>query len=148
MRDALYTLFADKLLLPQPAVSWLLDVWDVIQTLDDYADDEPVSRERLDQLIWLTLVQMPHSTFARAHMDSLAPMLATAVLKWQASDSAEREGAADARSYMWRAGYYDLVLLVYSLCHGPDAARRGGARLILSTYGESLDDYLQEFSHA
>jgi hypothetical protein len=145
--ELLYSRLRDALELPEPAAAWLLDVWEMIQTLDDYADHDEVSRERLDRLVWLTFVKMPGNPFFLANAATLTPALATAALKWQASDSAEREGAADARSYMWRAGYYDLVLLVHLICHGADAARLD-ARSILEMYGESLDDYLQEFSHA
>jgi hypothetical protein len=119
----------------------------MIQAFDDYADHDEVSRERLDQLIWLAMVKMPGNPFFLANASTLTPALAIATLKWQASDSAEREGAADARSFVWRAGYYDLVLLAHLICHGADAARQD-ARAIMEMYGESLDDYLQEFSHA
>ena len=69
--------------------------------------------------------------------------MAVQLLKWQASDKAERDGRADAKSFMWRAGYYDLVLFVNLLCNGPSAPIAP-----LSLYGETLADYLKEFPHA
>jgi hypothetical protein len=59
----------------------------------------------------------------------------------------ERAGNADAKSYMWRAGYYDLVLLVIQICHGYEKALLA-APSVMSLYGETLADYLGEFEHA
>ena len=130
--------------LPADAVSWLLDLWNSIQTLDDYADSYHVGRPELDALIWRTLVGMPGNAWFLANAAALLPAVAQMVLKWQASDTVERAGKADARSFVWRAGYYDVVLMAVLLVHGPEAAQRT-AHLVLSLYGEKLDDYMAEF---
>lgn len=78
---------------------------------------------------------------------TLVPLLANAILKWQASDHVEREGDVDARSFMWRAGYYDIILTVVQLCHGQEVAKES-AHLIMRMYGEKYEDYLEEFSNA
>jgi len=130
--------------LPGACVEWLLDIWETIQTLDDYADGDPVSRERLDALIWRTLVGLPGNAWFAQNAGQMIPALAAMVLKWQASDRAERAGEADARSFVWRAGYYDLVLMAVLLTHGEEAARRV-AHLVMHLYGERLEDYLAEF---
>lgn len=130
--------------LPADAVAWLLDLWECIQTLDDYADGDPVGRPALDALIWRTLVGMPSNPWFAAHAGALLPAVAQMVLKWQASDTVERAGHADARSYVWRAGYYDVVLMVVLLVHGHDAARHT-AHLVLSIYGETFEQYREEF---
>jgi hypothetical protein len=87
---------------------------------------------------------MPQNTFFSRHVTELAPLLGSMVLKWQASDRVEREGNASAQSYVWRAGYYELVLAAVRLCHGPVAAA-SVAHKVLGMYGEKLDDYLTEF---
>ena len=136
--------FSQGFALPAPCVEWLLDVWHAIQTLDDYADGDPVTREQLDGLIWRVLVQMPGNPWFAQHAGQLLPAMATMVLKWQASDRAERAGQADARSFVWRAGYYDLVLMAVLLTHGADAAAKV-SHLVMQLYGESFADYLSEF---
>lgn len=73
--------------------------------------------------------------------------MAVNILKWQASDRAEREGHADAMSFVWRAGFYDIVLMVVQLCHGRQVAQ-SCAHHVMGLYGEKLDDYLKEFNHA
>ena len=134
----------ETLMLPTEAAEWLLMLWQAIQTFDDYADGDQVERQALDATIWNTLVAMPQNPFFMRHASSLLPVLSTMVLKWQASDRVEREGSADARSFTWRAGYYELVLMAVQLIHGP-AAAPSVAHKVLGIYGENLDSYLAEF---
>jgi hypothetical protein len=142
--QALHANFSQGLMLPDDCVAWLMEVWHAIQTLDDYADGDAVSREDLDDLIWRVLVQMPGNPWFLKHATQVLPAMATMVLKWQASDRFEREGHADARSFVWRAGYYDLVLMAVLLCHGAQAASKVG-HIVMQLYGESFEDYLAEF---
>jgi len=125
--------------LPAEAVDWLIDVWDVCQLLDDACDGDEIGRERAENAAWALFVRMPANAFWRANMANLMPVLAVQVLKWQAANSAEDEGEADARSYMWRAGYYDLVLLVCQLC-----GLAQDPKFILSHYGETYFSYADE----
>ena len=144
MSDDLRHHFAKTLDLPPAAVEWLLDVWRMIQMLDDVADGDPVSRDDLNAAIWAALVTMPANPFFLANAAALQTALAQMVLKWQASDDAERQGQADARSFVWRAGYYDLVLLVVLLTKGHADAMKE-AKTVMHLYGETLDEYLKEF---
>jgi len=135
------------LALPAPAIDWLLMLFDAIQVFDDVADGDPVEREDLNAVIWNTLVGMNQNTFWIANSHSLAPIVATMILKWQASDQAERDGKADAKSFVWRAGYYDVVLMTVALCHGTQQATEK-AQQVMQLYGETFEDYLKEFDHA
>jgi hypothetical protein len=144
MSDDLRHHFAETLDLPPAAVEWLLDVWRMIQMLDDVADGDPVSRDDLNGAIWASLVTMPANPFFLANAVALQAALAQMVLKWQASDDAERERKADARSFVWRAGYYDLVLLVVLLTKG-HANAMSQAKTVMHLYGETLHEYLKEF---
>ncbi len=51
--------------LPEDASMWLLDMWHVIQTFDDIADGDPVTRRDLDLTIWKALIAMPANTLCR-----------------------------------------------------------------------------------
>ena len=133
--------------LPTPAVEWLLMLYGAIQVFDDVADGDPVEREDLNAAIWNTLVGMNQNTFWIANSQNLAPLVATMILKWHASDQAERAGKADAKSFGWRAGYYDLILMAVSLTHGAGFATKN-AHLVMDLYGEKLEDYMKEFSNA
>ena len=134
-------------MLPQPAVEWLIMVYDAIQVFDDVADGDPVARQDLNATIWNTLVGMHQNAFFIGNSNHLTPLLATMILKWQASDTAERNKQADAKSFMWRAGYYDLILMAVSLVHGAGFATVHGHH-VMALYGETLEDYLKEFGDA
>jgi hypothetical protein len=135
------------LALPAPAIDWLLMLFEAIQVFDDVADGDPVEREDLNAAIWNTLVGMNQNTFWIANSHSLVPVVATMILKWQASDQAERAGQADAKSFVWRAGYYDVVLMTVALCHGTQQAT-DKAHQVMELYGEAFEDYMKEFNHA
>ena len=146
-RQTLLDYFDTVLGLPPDAAAWLLDLWDVIQVFDDVADGDTVSREDLHKTIWQCLVKMPSNSFFVANSANLLPVMATAFLKWVASDSAEREGRADARSFMWRASYYDVVLMAMLLCNRSETALVKSG-LVMALYGEKFDDYRAEFPDA
>lgn len=133
--------------LPSSAVEWLLMIYQAIQVFDDVADGDEVTRHELDKTIWNMLVAMHQNKFWRLNQDALSPLLATMVLKWQASDIAERAGKADEKSFVWRAGYYDLVLAVVQICHGPEIAIKM-ASYVMDLYGEKFEDYMKEFKNA
>lgn len=132
---------------PAPAIEWLVMVYDAIQVFDDVADGDPVARADLDATIWNTLVGIHQNTFFLANSNLLLPIMAAMILKWQASDTAERAGEHDAKSFVWRAGYYDLVLMAMSIIHGPGAATKN-AHLVMQMYGEKMEDYMKEFDNA
>lgn len=133
--------------LPASAIDWFLMLWGAIQVFDDMADGDRIERHDLDAAIWNTFVAMPQNQFFSQNSSALLPCVASMILKWQASDKAERAGAADARSYMWRAGYYDVILMVVQLCHGPKIAIELSDS-VMALYGEKLEDYLKEFNDA
>ena len=145
--DSLKQNLQQVLVLPAPAVEWLLMLWDEIQLFDYVADGDAVERNDLNAAIWNTLVAMHQNTFFIQNSPVLLPCVASMILKWQASDHAERAGIADARSYMWRAGYYDVVLMAIQLCHGAKFANEN-AHLVMNLYGETFDEYMKEFYYA
>jgi hypothetical protein len=135
------------LYLPPDAVRWLLDLFHAFQVFDDFADGDPVERNDLNAVIWNTLVGMHQNPFYAAHSYCLSSVIGVNILKWQASDTLERAGKADAKSYMWRAGYYDVVLTVVQLCHGEVFAAQN-AHVVSALYGETYDEYMKEFKNA
>lgn len=130
----------DQLGLPADAKGWLLDVWAVIQALDDLADGtegDPVSAV---DAAFAIFVRMPLNAFWIERGPALIPVLSLQIAKWRAASLAEAQGRADERSYMWRAGYYDLVAAVCQHCGLPEAATAA-----LYLYGETFAGYREEF---
>jgi hypothetical protein len=130
--------------LPPSAVEWLLMLFNSIQVFDDVADGDIVCRGELDKCIWDTLVAMPMNQFFCVNASTLLPVVAVNYLKWQASDRAERSGDADAKSFVWRAGFYDICMIVVQLCHGIEKAIQLSSD-VMRLYGENFEDYRKEF---
>ena len=130
--------------LPRDATAWLLDLWALTQFLDDVVDGDLIRPITAHEAIWKTFVAFPTNPFFVANVSALQPAIATAILKWQASHVAERSGMADERSFMWRAAYYDIVLLVVLLCQGYESAM-AKAPTVMALYGEKFSDYRAEF---
>ena len=129
------------------AVAFLLGVFGLIQVFDDVADQDPVLRPDLDKAVWFSFVGMAINPFYAANMQALTPVMATQILKWQSADAVERQGIADERSFIWRAGFYDLILTVACLCLGVGRATELGPQ-IMAMYGETFAEYMKEFPNA
>ncbi len=145
MINTLNDYFTNQLDLPPAAADWLLDLWQVIQAFDDIHDGDPVGDAM--PALWAALVSMPGNPFYVANAAALQSGVATAILKWHAANEAEAAGQADERSFVWRAAYYDVMLLVVLLCHGQAEALRL-APVVMLMYGEPFAAYREEFPNA
>lgn len=137
----------DSFAIPDDAREWLLSLWNAIQIFDDMMDGDFPDRDKLTDAVCDTLVNMPSNPFFLSHAATLLPLMATAILKWKAADDAERAGEADETSFVWRAGYYDIVLAVIQLVHGQQVAL-DVCQQAMKLYGEKYADYQEEFKHA
>lgn len=126
--------------LPQSAIDWLLDVYHVIQVLDDARDGDPIKAQDADEAVRAIFGRMPFNQFFNQVSGAVGPILALQSLKWRTANEAEERGVADERSFMWRAGYYDLVASVCLMCNMEESAKAA-----LNFYGESFKDYRKEF---
>lgn len=133
--------------LPDDAHEWVMSLWNAIQVFDDMMDGEFPDRDRLLEAVADTLVNMPANSFFLRHADTLLPLMAVAILKWKASDDVEREKDISETSFVWRAGFYDIVLAVIQLVHGQQVAM-DTCRHVMGLYGEKFADYRKEFGHA
>lgn len=139
--------FREVFKLPEPAIKWLCDVFHLAQVFDDFADGDKVTRKDLDQAIWTAFYGLSANPFFQANASTLLPILGTCILKWQGADSAERGNRASPKSFVWRAGFYDLVLMAVCIVHGHTVTAQS-AELVMNLYGEKLEDYLREFGNA
>lgn len=130
--------------LPPDAAAWLLNLWDVIQVFDDLYDRDEVGRTDILKTLWRVLVAMPANPFYKANEAHLSPLIANALFKWEAANKVESENAPTEVSFVWRAAYYDVVMMVVALCHGPDKALEV-CHLVMGLYGEKYDTYRKEF---
>lgn len=140
-QDQLCTHF-EAIGLPNAAIEWLMYLWTAIQALDDVVDGDPI--ENAKSLPWTVLIGMPGNVFFRDNAQWLLPVVANAYLKWRAANSAEENARADEHSFMWRAGYYDVVMQVVLLVHGPVKAAEL-SETTMRLYGETFAQYREEF---
>ena len=133
--------------LPLEARIFLLKVWECIQFLDDVKDGDPV--ENPAGAIYTLIVGLPCDEFLATHRAVLGGALATAYHKWQVANVIEdaRDETQLDKTYMWRAGYYDLVLLVAALTLPRETVETIGPQ-VLALYGETMTDYRKEMTHA
>lgn len=142
--DVLEEFYIEVLQLPEEASAWLLGLWHSTQFLDDVADHDDIDRKDFNIALNQLLVEMPANKFFAQHAPQLLMSVAVFIAKWQASDFLERLDKADQRTFMWRAGYYDVILTVVILCHGLHTATKM-APDIMSLYGETYESYKEEF---
>lgn len=129
------------------AIEWLISIYETIQVFDDVVDGGDIERSDFNRALYFCLVgQYQNAFFARSSY-LLLPLVANIIFRWQASDIMERRGMADEKSYMLRAGYYDLILQAIYIEHGQDVAA-SMADKVFSLYGETCAAYLEEFKNA
>ncbi len=124
--------------LPEPAKAWLLDLWNVIQVLDDATDGDPVAKEDAAKAVRAIFLTMPLNDFYRGYAAILQPVLVLQMLKWEACNTVEAAGLANEKSYAWRGGFYEVVLMVCHLC-GVDNA----GHACMEAYGETFAEYME-----
>ncbi len=125
--------------LPDDARAWLLDLWNVIQVLDDAYDGDRADPAEVARAVRSIFWDMPLNPFYVRFQSALQPVVLMAVLQWQAANEVEAAGEADERSYGWRAQYYGVVLMACHLC----GISAGGDCLRL--YGETFNEYISEW---
>jgi hypothetical protein len=138
-----------SLKLTSDAHQWLVDLFETLQGLDDWYDGDDIpDREKL-KVIHNCLVVLSSNPFFLINHSRLHPLINNLILKWcGANDIEEQKDAAQLpKAYMWRAGFYDVVLEVFAIQNGFQAAAMTASR-ILEMYGESLDSYTKEFTNA
>lgn len=130
--------------LSQPAVDWLLILWDMIQTLDDLTDGDPVTQGDIHRLVNNSLIGYATHPFFTRNISALTPVIANAIAKWTAANFLEGNGMVTEVSFVWRASYYDVVLQAL-ICDVGYTLTIQRASQVLEMYGESYSDYQQEF---
>lgn len=127
----------DTLGLPPVAQSWLLDLWNLTQVLDDAMDGDKASPRDVSRATWAIFQTMPLNEFFQKYATVLQPVLWLQLLKWEAANVVEGLGLANEKSYVWRAGYYDVVLMCCHLCGLADSGHG-----VMEMYGETFSEYI------
>jgi hypothetical protein len=132
--------------IPAAAQEWLLMLFRATQGLDDWYDGDKVEKRDIENYVYLLLVQFPSNPFYMYYQKELTPILSNYVLKWTGANALEAKGEQLHKSFMWRAGFYDVVLEVVRIVHGPQVAI-AASEYVVKMYGENLEDHIKEFTH-
>ena len=132
--------------LPPHALQWLIDLNQAVQGLDDWHDEDPIPQNEKLKVIHLCLVGLSGNPFFLQNYHRLLPLLNSFILKWSAANDIEDNRLKEhlPKAYMWRAGFYDIVLEVVSIVYGFDVASNLSS-YVLKMYGETYDEYSKEF---
>lgn len=124
--------------LPPEAQSWLLDLWNLIQVLDDAADGDKADPAAARRATWAIFQNMPLNNFYRQYAAILQPVLVLQLLKWEGANVVEARGESNEKSYVWRAGFYEVVLMCCHLCGLNDMGHA-----CMEMYGETFAAYME-----
>lgn len=130
-----------RLGLPDDAIDYMCGLYNATQVFDDVEDGDHIEKEDLHRAIWWCLVGSTANPFFMRHGDNIRPIVANLIMKWHAANAAETTGQADEQSYMHRAGFYDVLLMVCHLAGCPAHPND-----IMRIYGETYADYIEEFT--
>ena len=126
--------------LPPEAQAWLLDLWNLTQVLDDAMDGDKADPAAVSRATWAIFQNMPLNDFYRHNVAILQPVLVLQLLKWEAANTVEALGLANEKSYVWRAGFYEVVLMCCHLC-----GINGAGHACMEMYGETFAEYMEGF---
>lgn len=135
--------------LPHNAHQWLIDFFETLQGLDDWYDGDDIPQYEKLKVIYNCLVVLSSNPFFLANHTRLHPLINSLILKWAGANAIEEEKDEEElpKAFMWRAGFYDIVLEVVSIAHGFEIATCMSS-YVLKMYGESFDSYKKEFTNA
>lgn len=116
---------------------------EVAHTWDDLVDvDKPVPPVVAARAFRTLLLELPSNRFYRAHFENLQPVLLAVWASWSAANVMEnspQDGDLE-KSYMLRAGLYQLFHVVAALTGGLDWAEEIGPE-IYRAYGERVGEH-------
>lgn len=123
---------------------------DIADTWDDIVDkDKPVSAQAVDKAFVGALFELQRRPIW--FNAGLSYHVLNAFLKWRDANDIETNPLSTdddlAKSYMLRAGLYDIFVLVAYHLHGDEWAREIGPG-VRKFYAETLKDYIEEMRNA
>ena len=145
-RDSMIALFNDIYLGDKNAISLSLDLWDVCQAWDDLVDGEIIPKDAINDAFIKCLLHIPTNPISLS-MPELPYHIYNVFLRWRDSDAIEIYSPSSEdlnKSYMLRAGVYDLFVLIAAKLYGDEHAKNIGVK-VRKYYGETLDSYKLEF---
>ena len=134
----------------QDAVRLGVDLWNVMQVWDDLIDNrDEVPSDNINEVFRRLIYDIPTNPFYAANAHELAPLLHSTMMQWQVAnrfESEQKDGDLH-KAWMLRAGVYQLFVYIAALAVDSTWASVVG-REIWRTYGETLEDFVEEMKNA
>ena len=134
----------------QDAVRLGVDLWNVMQVWDDLIDNrDEVPSDNINEVFRRLIYDIPTNPFYAANAHDRAPLLDSTMMQWQAANRVESEQKAGDlhKAWMLRAGVYQLFVYIAALAVDSTWASVVGPE-IWRTYGETLEDFVEEMKNA
>ena len=133
-----------------PAAIELAQCWIAIsQTWDDlYDGDKPVSKDQINSMMAMALIDIPKNPFFQQHCFELLPMVEHCLMTWLDANTLEATG--DERdlqvSYIIRSTMTDLIIHMAGMVGGKLWRRKAALAIRKAIYhdNESFEDYQKE----
>ena len=149
IKESLNQLFAHIYKGNEQAITLSHQLWDVAQTLDDFYDDDPVSKPDVYKFALNTMFNIPNCQLAIAV--GLNHHLLGVFLRWVDANTIEQDENRTKedliKAYMLRAGIYDIFVIIAYYLHGADWAFEIGP-IVRRYYGEIFSEYESEIGYA
>jgi predicted CDP-diglyceride synthetase/phosphatidate cytidylyltransferase len=109
------------------------------------SDFKKLSKVKTEDVLVSLMLKLPLNSFWITHQSTLLPIISNTICTWKASDNMEHQGDSNEKSFVYRASFYQGLLMVVTLEKGFDFAYEHSDK-ILNVYGESFEDYKKEFN--
>lgn len=123
-------------------------LWDIAQVWDDLIDGDEVSKSSINKAFVDSLVTVQTNPLWGP---DISVNVLNIYLRWSDANSieADKNSTDDdlAKAWMLRAGIYDIFVLLAAKLYGLDWATEIGP-VVRKTYGETLQDFIQEVRNA
>jgi len=132
----------------QAAVELGVTLFEISQAWDDLVDGDAISPDEINRCFLNCLVIIPLNPVA-AMMPELPHHIYNVFLRWRDATWLENNEPTDDnlnKSYMLRAGLYDVFVLIAAKLFGDQYASTIGPS-VRKFYGEQLKEFKKEFQH-
>ena len=132
------------------AADFLVTTVRVLHLWDDLVDrDRPVANEEISHVFTKVLTELPRNPFFQSHMQTLTPVLLTAIQNWHIANAVERDIEHDVpheAAFVLRSSYVDLVTMTATICGGYEHGVTIGRRVRAFAHREGFKTYLQNLA--
>jgi hypothetical protein len=121
----------------QNAISLSFMLLEVAHAWDDLIDGDPVEPNKINQVFRFLIYDIPVNPVYRM-IPGINEHMLNVYLRWRDATAMELDAEPDfEKTYMLRAGIYDMFLLIAYHLHGDEWAREIGPE-VRSLYGETI----------